>query len=62
MALAKVIKCPNGATVRIYDDALAPTKEENDRRLRDAWDFAEKIYREALAREAAQNGDIPPQR
>ena len=42
MAIVKTVKCPNGATVRIHDDYLPETPEENARRIHALW---ETVYR-----------------
>lgn len=40
--LARVIRCPNGATCRIFDDYIG-TEEENARRKHDLWQTALKF-------------------
>lgn len=69
MAIVKVVKCPNGATVRIHDDYLPKTPEENERRIQALWDTvyrilaaheqrdAEKAALEAEARAASGTKD-----
>lgn len=48
MAIVKTVKCPNGVTVRIHDDYLPETPEENARRIHALW---ETVYRILAAHE-----------
>lgn len=50
MALVREIKTRNGATVRIYDDCLAKTPEERQRRREIAQQNLNRIYTECMER------------
>ena len=50
MALVKTIKARNGATVRIYDDCLAKTPEERQKRREIAQKNLNRIYTESMER------------
>ncbi len=49
---AMVVKCPNGATVRIFSSCCSPDPAENQRRIAKAyqvaheiaWDYAVRLY------------------
>ena len=48
MALVMEHKCPNGGTVRIFDDCLPDTSEENERRRRETQRIAMRILTNAV--------------
>ena len=48
MALVMEHKCPNGGTVRIFDDFLPDTPEENERRRRETQRIAMRILTNAV--------------
>lgn len=50
MALVKTIKARNGATVMIYDDCLAKTPEERQKRREIAQKNMNRIYTECMER------------
>ncbi|MBP3541850.1 MAG: hypothetical protein J6K72_08600 [Clostridia bacterium] len=48
VALVMEHKCPNGGTVRIFDDCLPDTPEENERRRRETQRIAMRILTNAV--------------
>jgi len=59
MAVVREFTCPNGVKVRIHDDYLPDTPEENARRIRRLWDIAYQILaRHEREKEEKHESDV----